>query len=133
MQLAVDVTLCRVLSAEGEAHPNAAECDGVVLQHARRDKEITYPELVASRRCKLVVLAIETGGTLERSPVIHAFFLVCDVGTQVEPHDGCHVRNFFCRPRWNQRAASRGATQEVTHRSSRICLRAIPGSFATQK
>ena len=61
MQLAVDVTLRGVLSAEGEAHPNAAEYDGVVLQQAR-DKETTYPELVASRRCKLVVLAIETGG-----------------------------------------------------------------------
>ena len=61
MQLAVDITLRGVLSVEGEAHPNAADCDGVVLQQARRDKEITYPELVASRRCKLVVLAKETG------------------------------------------------------------------------
>ena len=41
--------------------PNAADSDGVVLQQARRDKETTYPELVASGRCKLVVLAIETG------------------------------------------------------------------------
>ena len=29
---------------------------------ARRDKEATYPELAASTRCMLVVVAIETGG-----------------------------------------------------------------------
>ena len=32
------------------------------LDHARRDKEAKYPELVASGRCRLVVMAIETGG-----------------------------------------------------------------------
>ena len=89
-QLAVDVHPARVLSTQGEAHPDAADSDGVVLQRARHVKETTYPQLVVSRRCKLVVLAIETGGTLERrsgadgqtagrlegmrSPVIQAFF-----------------------------------------------------------
>ena len=61
-QLAVDVTLRSALRANGEAHPRAADEDGAVLQDARGDKETTYPELVASRRCRLVVLAIETGG-----------------------------------------------------------------------
>ena len=42
-----------------------AECSwlcGAVLLQARWDKETTYPELASSGRCKLVVLAIETGG-----------------------------------------------------------------------
>ena len=67
MQLAVDVILRGVLSAEGEAHPNA-EHDGIVLQQARCDKETIYPEIVASRRCKLVILAIEIGVSEE---VVH--------------------------------------------------------------
>ena len=61
-QLAVDVTLRGVLSSEGEPHPHAADVDGAVLLEARRDKERTYPEVVAARRCRLVVVAIETGG-----------------------------------------------------------------------
>ena len=32
------------------------------LQDARRRKERTYPELIGSRRCGLVVFGIETGG-----------------------------------------------------------------------
>ena len=33
-----------------------------MLVQARREKEATYPELLTSRRCRLVVVAIETGG-----------------------------------------------------------------------
>ena len=61
-QLAVDITLRCVLTRAGEPHRNAADVDGAVLVNARRDKEAKYPELVASRRCKLVVVGIETGG-----------------------------------------------------------------------
>ena len=61
-QLAVDVTLRGVLSRAGELHPHAADVDGAVLLEARRDKETTYPEVVASGRCWLVVVVIETGG-----------------------------------------------------------------------
>ena len=61
-QLAVDITLRSTLSASGEAQPGAAEEDGAVLAQARRDKEATYPELLSSRRCRLTVVAIETGG-----------------------------------------------------------------------
>lgn len=61
-QLAVDITLRSALSCNGEAHPHAADRDGAVLVQARQDKETTYPELASSGRCKLVVLAIETGG-----------------------------------------------------------------------
>ena len=58
-QLAVDITL---RSASGEPQPHAADVDGAVLLTARRDKEATYPELATSTRCRLVVVAIETGG-----------------------------------------------------------------------
>ena len=54
-QLAVDITLRSALSASGEAQPGAAE-------ERRRSKEATYPLLLTSRRCRLVVVAIETGG-----------------------------------------------------------------------
>ena len=59
--MAVDVTLRSALGRSGEAQPNAAEVDVAVLSQARLDKERKYPELLASRRCRLVV-AIETGG-----------------------------------------------------------------------
>ena len=36
--------------------------DGAVATDARKDKESAYPELVRSRRCALVVVALETGG-----------------------------------------------------------------------
>ena len=61
-QLAVDVTLRSAVTASGRACPNAAVVDGVVANAARRDKERKYAELVEGLRCKLVVVAIETGG-----------------------------------------------------------------------
>ena len=61
-QLAVDAKLVSVLCSSGEPQPHAAEVDGVVLKRARHVKEATYPELAASERCRLVVLATETGG-----------------------------------------------------------------------
>ena len=61
-QLAVDVTLRTVLRADGTPQPRAATVDGIVATRARQDKEDAYPELVAARRCALVVVAIETGG-----------------------------------------------------------------------
>ena len=64
-QLAVDVMLRGVLSSAGEPHPRAADVDGVILSEARQDKERRCPELVAGRRCRLVVVAIETGGQVE--------------------------------------------------------------------
>ena len=61
-QLAVDVTLRSALGRSGEAQPNAADVDGAVLSQSRLDKERKCPELLASRRCRLVEVAIETGG-----------------------------------------------------------------------
>ena len=61
-QLAVDVTLRCALARTGEPHSRGADEDGTVLAQARHDKETTYPELISSGRCRLVVVAIETGG-----------------------------------------------------------------------
>ena len=61
-QLAIDVTLRSALRSSGEPQPHAADVDGAILLEARRDKEATYPELASSTRCRLVVLALETGG-----------------------------------------------------------------------
>ena len=61
-QLAVDVTLRTPLTAEGLPRPGATRVGGSVAEAARRDKEATYPELVHSKRCRLVVVALETGG-----------------------------------------------------------------------
>ena len=61
-QLAVDVTLRCALTCGGNAHPQAASTNGAVLTHAREDKERKYAELLESERCRLVVVALETGG-----------------------------------------------------------------------
>ena len=78
-QLAVDVTLRSALSRDGEPQPNAADEDGAVLVQARYDKERTYPELVASERCRLVVVAIETRGHWSEEPVnvLHQLAAAC--------------------------------------------------------
>ena len=62
-QLAVDPTLVGALDADGTPRRGAAASDGVALKAARRRKEATYPELVASHsRGYLVVVAVEVGG-----------------------------------------------------------------------
>ena len=61
-QLAVNITSRSALGASGEPQSGAAEEDGAVLVHARREEEATKPELLTSKRCRLVVVAIETGG-----------------------------------------------------------------------
>ena len=61
-QLAVDITVRSPLTACGECRPQTAAVNGVVANAARTSKEDAYPELVSSNRCRLIVLAIETGG-----------------------------------------------------------------------
>ena len=63
-QLAVDVTLCSTLRADGTARPRAHWQDGAALEDAKERKEETYPELVNGRRCRLQVLGLETGGRM---------------------------------------------------------------------
>ena len=56
-QLAVDITLRSVLTASGTARQ-----DGAICWRARQDKERKYFELLSGDRCRLVVVALETGG-----------------------------------------------------------------------
>ena len=60
-QLAVDITLRSALTATGLPRPGAAVVDGIVCMAARADKERKYSELLNGDRCRLVVVALETG------------------------------------------------------------------------
>ena len=61
-QLAVDTTLVSPLSGSGQPCRRGGRVQGAALALARRRKERTYPELLRSERCRLVVLAVEVGG-----------------------------------------------------------------------
>ena len=62
-QLAVDTTMVSPVRADGLPRTGAAAQDVVALTTARQRKQRTYPELPGRhRRCRLVVLATETGG-----------------------------------------------------------------------
>ena len=61
-QLAVDTTIVSPLTAAGEARSRRDPARPVALLEARRRKEATYPELLASARCRLVVIGVEVGG-----------------------------------------------------------------------
>jgi len=61
-QLAVDVTFVSPVRRDGRPQPQADRVDGIQLLEARRRKERTYAVMLRSRRCKLVVLAMEVGG-----------------------------------------------------------------------
>ena len=61
-QLAVDITMCSAVTSSDEARPGAAHVDGIVCINARTDKELKYAELLAGDRCRLIVVALETGG-----------------------------------------------------------------------
>ena len=60
-QLAVDITLRSALTSNGEPRPGSARVDGNVCERARAYKETKYAELLAGDRCRLVVVALETG------------------------------------------------------------------------
>ena len=60
-QLAVDVTLRGFLTAHGESRIGSLT-GAEFLKTARADKERKYTELTRGKRCRLVVLALSTGG-----------------------------------------------------------------------
>ena len=120
--------------ATGEPHPHTAEVDGVVLLAARQDKERTYPELIGTGRCMLVVVAIETGGRWSDESVGFirqlAFAKAREVpkylrwppfwlGTKMDP--GCSQRRAASPsllPWWNRsHSAALGAGPTVKHHS----------------
>ena len=58
----MDTTFVSPVRRDGTAYPRTATEDGVRLEAARRRKEVKYPELLNTRRCRLVVTAMEVGG-----------------------------------------------------------------------
>ena len=61
-QLVVDTALVSPVRADGEPRHRANRVQGTALTEARRAKERTYPELLATQRSRLVVIGIEVGG-----------------------------------------------------------------------
>ena len=98
-QLAVDVTLRSALGCTVEPQPHTADVDGPMLVQARVGKETTCPELVESGWCRMVVVAIETGGCWsdEAADLLRTLtFASCvevarrvGVGTLVDPSELC--------------------------------------------
>ena len=63
VQVAVDTTLVSPVRADGAPRPGADREPGLALRQIRRRKRHhTYPELLRSRRCRLLVLGLEVGG-----------------------------------------------------------------------
>ena len=58
----MDVTLRSALTATRLPRPGAAVVDGIVCTSARAEKERKYNELLHGDNCRLVVVALETGG-----------------------------------------------------------------------
>ena len=69
-QVAVDTTLVSPVSRDGTARARADREPGAAASDAaRRKRQETYPELLAARRCKLVVVGLEVGGRLTADTV----------------------------------------------------------------
>ena len=61
-KLAIDITLRSALTSNGDPRPGAAREHGNACNGARVDKERKYGELTEGNRCRVVVVALETGG-----------------------------------------------------------------------
>ena len=109
---AVDVTLRSALTRDGEPQPNAAE-DGAVLVQARHDKENTFPGLVASERCRLVVPAIETGG-LWSEEAVNVLHQLAVARAREVPAYMSHQVALACERRWTRMLASTCAVAFAT-------------------
>jgi len=67
-QVAIDATIVSPVHADGSPLRPADVEDGVALRGAIRRKHVTYHELLTSRRCHLLVAAIEVGGRWAEEP-----------------------------------------------------------------
>ena len=61
-QFGVDTTLVFLLTSSSQSRGRAGQYARAALQDARKSKERAYPEFLLSRRRRLLVFAIETGG-----------------------------------------------------------------------
>ena len=145
VQFAVDITLRSVLSCEGEAHAHAENTDGAMLAKARADKETACPELATSGRCKLMVMAVETGGRWSEESVSKCP-RSCHARKRRKHRRSCDSQLVSCgsagghecspsfapqisQPRWSQHVTFRGATLEGRPLSWLPCLSQIADSF----
>ena len=64
--IAVDATIVSPLHADGSIWAGAATTPGQSFGRALRDKYRTYPELVDSPLLKLIVVAAEVGGRMNK-------------------------------------------------------------------
>ena len=105
-QIALDATIVSALRADGDSRERAGLTDGVALRVARARKLVKYHELLASRRCHLLVAAVETGGRWDEQPTVGDF---SDERTARQRHCGrpglalqrdC-VKLIYCLKVWN--------------------------------
>jgi len=61
-QIAIDATIVSPVRADGQPSGAAEHRDGAALRVARSRKERHYADLTRSRRCRLLVAAVEVGG-----------------------------------------------------------------------
>ena len=78
VQVAVDTTLVSPVRADGAPRPGADREPGLALRQIRRRKRHhTYPELLRSWRCRLLVLGLEVGGRWLPGGVSFVRLLAC--------------------------------------------------------
>ena len=96
----MDITLRCALTAEGTAQPGAARFDGAVCSRAR-EKERKYVELLRGDRCRLVVVALETGGRWSEEALQFIESLAVAKAREA-PHAMFHSAALAWRRRWSR-------------------------------
>ena len=96
--LACDASMVSPLHADGSVWEAADEEDGVALARAEQHKRTTYHELVHSDRCRLVVLACETGGRWSKQSLALVRDLAWAKAQQAPPMIRANLRQaYFAR------------------------------------
>ena len=100
-QLAVDITLRCALTSRGEPRTGAAREDGTTCQNARADNAQKYAQLLVGDRCRLVVVALETGGRWSTEALE---FVECLARSRAR--EGCTHTGTICIPRLEEEVVS---------------------------
>ena len=98
-QLAVDATLISLLTAKGLLRCNAHQRNRATLTEARKDKERRYPELLRGTRCRLVVTAMEVGGSWSEE-AYHFLDTLALAKAREAPHALRGTVHQACKRRW---------------------------------
>ena len=86
---------------DGTPYPKAAAENGVRLEAARKRKEKKYSELLATRRCRLVVAAMEVEGRWSEEAWTF-LTLLAEVKAQTAPHVLKRSTQYCLLRRWSQ-------------------------------